>query len=409
MENYSLFELNEYVRRILALNLSEPVWIRAEIAQFDVSKGHAYVTLIEKEAENGEIIAESRANIWASTYRRLKRKIGKDLKSILQEGMEVLIEVTVDFHERYGLKLVIQNVDISYTIGKMALQRQKVIEALQKKDLLGKNTLLELPLVLQRIAVISSSTAAGLQDYLQQIGNNPYGYEYINALFPASVQGINAEKEIIAQLEKIALRKEDFDIVIIIRGGGAKLDLAAFDAFNLCASIANFPLPVLSGIGHETDDSVADLVVHTALKTPTAVADYIIHHNMQFEASILEIGQFLQNTAFEYTQSEKLDLQSIEQYIQTTGLSILTEASYEISALKQQLDRTVVHSLEKEKEKLIQLDKICDILSPELTLQRGFSMTLKKGKVINTSSKLKKGDKITTLFADNQKVDSIVD
>ena len=189
MKTYSLFELNEFIRRIIALNLAEALWVQGEFAQVSESRGHYYINLIQKEDDNNEIIAQASAILWAKDFRRLKREKGKTLNQLLQSGLQVLIKVRADFHERYGLKLIIEDIDPSYTLGQLELQRRAIIEKLHKEKLLHKNNQHPLPYVLQRIAVVSSSTAAGYQDFLKQLNNNPYGYTFNNKLFPAAVQG----------------------------------------------------------------------------------------------------------------------------------------------------------------------------------------------------------------------------
>jgi len=402
MDTYSLHELNEYIRRILALNLQESLWIHAEIAQMDASKGHYYLNLIQKSEEDEQIIAQSAAIIWSATYRKLKRKLGKTANEVLQEGMEVLIQVKIDFHERYGLKLLIEDIDPAYTLGKLAVKRQKIVEELLALGLIEKNSGLHLPPVLQRIAIISSENAAGLQDFVQQLQNNPYGYKFQNHLFPTAVQGINAEKEIIAQLKRIAKQKTKFDCVAIVRGGGSKLDLAAFDGLELCKAVANMPLPVLSGVGHDVDESVLDLVAHTALKTPTAVADFIITRNLHFESTMIEGGNLLRNLLQEHVKEQAYLLQNLEQFIQMQSQQQLAEQQQMLQFITQELPIATQRLLKDANRELDSLDKIAAALSPEATLKRGFTITYHKGKAIHSGKGLKKGDEIETEFSDKK-------
>ena len=276
MQSYSLFELNEYVRRVFALNFQEAIWVRCEIAQINASRGHFYLNLIEKSSEKETVIAQSSAILWAGQYRQLRRKYKKLLDSLLQNGIAILIQVKVDFDERYGLKLLIEDIDPSYTVGQMELKRQAILETLLKKGLLEVNSRIRLPKAIQRIAIISSESAAGLQDYLNHLAINAYGYQFSNQLFSAAMQGANVEKEVLQQLKKIALLKENYDVVIIIRGGGSKLDLAAFDNLELGMAIAKFPLPVLVGIGHEIDETILDRVAHTSLKTQPPLQTFLL-------------------------------------------------------------------------------------------------------------------------------------
>lgn len=402
MDSYSLFELNEYIRRILALNLQDAMWIRAEISQLDISKGHYYINLVQKSEESEEIVAQALAIIWAGTYSKLKRKLGKDTSSILQDGMEVMLQVRVDFHERYGLKLLIEDIDPAYTLGKLAAKRQKVIQELYDLNLLNKNEQVRMPPVLQHIAIISSENAAGLQDFIQQLENNPYAYRFKYTLFPSAVQGVNAEKEMLKQLKKIDKRKADFDCVAIVRGGGSKLDLAAFDGLDLGKAVANMPIPVISGVGHDVDESVLDLVVHTALKTPTAVADFIITRNLHFESMMIEGGNLLQNLFQEKVKAENHLLQNIAQFIKIHSQQQITEHQQVLNYVATELPLATQRLLKDAHKDLTNLDKICQTLSPEATLKRGFTITYLNGSAIDEGDLLKKDDIIETEFLDKK-------
>lgn len=399
MKAYTLFELNEYIRQVFALNFGDALWINAEIAQLGESRGHHYISLIQKSVEDAEIIAQSEAILWAGNLRQLKRRLGKVVDQILQEGVSVLVQVKIDFHERYGLKLIIEDIDISYTFGKLALERQAIIESLRKKRLLDKNEQLTLPSVVQRIALISSENAAGLQDYISQLRENPYGYDFRNHLFPANVQGVHAEAQILAQLERIRLRKSEFDAVVIIRGGGSKLDLGAFDSLDLCIMVAKFPLPVLSGIGHDIDETVLDLVAHTALKTPTAVAEFLINRNLHFESKILELGTVLQFLAQQQIEEQQYQLQSIEQYLNLQTQQIIQTEQHNLQFLQQQLNHTAFQTIEKAQLQLNNFEQIINLLDPDATLKRGFSITYHQGNPITKNSKLKAGDLLETKLA----------
>lgn len=396
MQSYSLFELNEYIRRVFALNFQEAVWIRCEIAQINASRGHFYLNLIEKSKEQEAIIAQSSAVLWASTYRKLRREHKKTLDSLLQNGVAVLLKAKVDFDERYGLKLMIEEIDPSYTMGQMELKRQAILEALLKQGLLDVNSQIPLPPVIQRIAIISSESAAGLQDYLNHVGLNAYGYQLSNQLFPAAMQGENVEKEVLRQLKKIALLKENYDAVVIIRGGGSKLDLAAFDNLALGKTIAQFPLPVFVGIGHEIDETILDRVAHTSLKTPTAVADFLINRILHFESMIIECKNFIRNAANYRIQEENGQLSYLKRMIQLQGQNQLKQANTTFIQVQQRLPLAAKNSLNLAKNTLVQLEKVCQLLAPETALKRGFSITTANGKVVTKKSQVKKGDVLVT-------------
>ncbi|MEM6321430.1 MAG: exodeoxyribonuclease VII large subunit [Bacteroidota bacterium] len=404
MQSYSLFELNEYIRRVFVLNFQEAVWVRCEVAQVNCSRGHYYLNLIEKSEEKGTVIAQSSAVLWSRQYRQLKRKHKSLLDQLLQNGVTILVRVKVDYDERYGLKLMVEDIDPSYTVGQMELKRQAILEALLQRGLLRLNHQKNLPAVVQSVAVISSETAAGLQDYLNQIAINSYGYQINNQLFPAAMQGENVEKEVLQQLKKIAFLKDNYDAVVLIRGGGSKLDLAAFDNLAIGEMIAQFPLPVLVGIGHEIDETILDQVAHTSLKTPTAVADFLINRLLHFESSILEAQNYIRNVARSILQEEKGQLAYCQKMLQVQAVNKIHAATNVVVQLRQRLPLVANHQLTLAKNQLNQLEKVCHLLAPETALKRGFSITTLKGKVVTNKRDVKKGDELTTqLFQGNIK------
>ena len=404
MPSISLFELNEYIRRVFALNFQEAIWVRCEIAQINASRGHYYLNLIEKSVEKETVIAQSSAIIWASQYRQLRRKHKKLLDDLLRNGRAVLLQVKVDYDERYGLKLMVEDIDPSYTMGQMELQRQAILKALLKQGLLNKNKEVPLPTVIQRVAIISSESAAGLQDYLNQIATNPYGYQLSNQLFTAAMQGANVEKEVLQQLKRIAFVKENYDAVVIIRGGGSKLDLAAFDNLAIGQAVAKFPLPVLVGIGHEIDETILDRVAHTSLKTPTAVAEFLINRLLHFESNVVEHKNFILNAANYLLQEEKSQLTYLQKMLQLQANTQLKGAKTELTQLQIRLPLATKNHLTLAKHSLAQLEKVCELLAPETALKRGFSITTHNGKVVTDKKQVKKGDiLITQLLKDSIK------
>ena len=281
--SYSLYELNEYIRRVIALNFAEPIWVNAEISQIKEVRGNVYMDLVYHDDQTNEIKAQISAGIWFKSYLFLKNKLGALLPSLLSEGTHVLLKVQVEFTERYGMKLIVEDIDPSFTIGQMEMNRQKILQKLFDEGLTHQNKLTKLPVVIQRIAVISSDNAAGYIDFINHLSQNPYGYQFKTTLFRASLQGQNTEREVCQALNDISEDASKYDCTVIIRGGGSKLDLAWFDNFNIGARIAKSPIPVMTGIGHDINATVADTVAHTTLKTPTAAADFIISHNICFE------------------------------------------------------------------------------------------------------------------------------
>lgn len=274
----SLYELHQQIREELEVAFPDSYWVVAEVAQVNVDrrKGHCYLTLVDKGDDARQTLAQAKATIWSSRYQMLGRYFEEKTGQPLRAGLKVLLQATVRFHELYGLSLDITSIDPNYTIGDLARQRLETLKRLEAEGLLEANKELELPLVPQRLAVISSATAAGFQDFIHQLEHNTYGYIFQTTLFPAVVQGNEAPASVAQAFAQVAQYSEAFDAIVLIRGGGSQTDLSCFDDYKIAAAIGNAPLPVLTGIGHERDESIADLVAHTRLKTPTAVAGFLI-------------------------------------------------------------------------------------------------------------------------------------
>jgi exodeoxyribonuclease VII large subunit len=262
--SYTLLELNQYIRRVISLNFDQPVWIECEIGQASFSRGHWYFDLIQKENET--IAAQCQAALWASVYFFLKKKSPVAPEEILKQGMAVKIKVNVDYHERFGLKLIIEDIDSSFTIGMLEMQRQAILLEIKQRNLVRKNAEAYLPSVVQRVAVISSDKAAGWKDFIKHLTDNPYGYDIAADLYQAAMQGSQVETEILQCLDEIDSGRENYDAVAIIRGGGGRTDLAAFDNLAIALRIAEFQLPVFIGIGHEIDQCVLDIVAYKSDK-----------------------------------------------------------------------------------------------------------------------------------------------
>lgn len=402
MKSYSLHEVNEFIRRILALNLPEALWIRCEIAQVSEARGHHFLELVQKADESDEIIAQASAVIWQGAYRKLRSKIGLIINDLLQEGIEIQIKAKIDFNERYGLKIIIEDIDPTYTLGKLEMRRQQTIEVLQQTNLMGRNALVPLSPVLQRIAVLSSERAAGYQDFSKHLEKNPYGYQFRCQIFKTAMQGDQVQPEMLKQLKLIEQQKERFDCVVIIRGGGARLDLAAFDGLELCRAVAQFPLPVLTGIGHDVDETVLDMVAHSALKTPTAVADFIINRNLLFESALVNYGQRLRIFSLQQLKNQALLLQNLQQKLQLQSGRKLGEANRMLDFIKNQIPDLIKYKLQDQRHQLDKLEKVVQLLSVEATLKRGFTITQKNGKILRSAKEVESGDQLTTRFSDGE-------
>ena len=399
---YSLYELNEYIRRVLALNLPEAVWIEAEIAQIKQSRGHYFLTLIQKEEEGETLLAQSEAVLWERTFRRIRRKNGKLVSEVMQGGMRVKLQVKVDFNERYGLKLVVEDLEPSFTLGALELQKRAALERLQKEELLGLNKQLPLPPVLQQIAVLSSPEAAGFQDFVTQLEQNAYGYAFQWQLFPIAVQGQKVLPDLKKQLKKIRHLQSAYDCVVLIRGGGGRTDLAAFDQYSLGAELAKCPLPVFTGIGHEIDNTIADQVSFLALKTPTAAAEYLISHHLDFERQLHQLALQLQNLGLYQLRNDKLRLSKLEQNLYFLCKGQQERAQNQLQILEEKIPRYFLHQLEKKRQQFDQLRSAIKLIQPENLLRRGYSLTYQNGQLLRSVQEVEPGDEITTHLQDGQ-------
>ncbi len=394
MQTYTLYELNEYLRRVLALNMRDAVWISCEISTIKPSGGHYYMELVEKDGD--EIVAQSNAVLWKNQHKKLVGKLGFELPGLLREGIQILAKVRVHFHEKFGLKLHIEDLDAAYTLGQMELKRREIITRLKREGLLRRNAEIPLSRVLQRVAVISSAQAAGWKDFEEHIAYNPSDYRVDIQLFTARMQGKFLESDVLKQLAKIEKRNRSFDVVVIIRGGGSRLDLSWFDSYELGRRIAKFPLPVLTGIGHETDETVTDLVAHSALKTPTAVAQKILNTFLEFDDHLNIIQNNIYNNIFNKIQTETHRLDTLTRQLEYKAKNNIQQAAQMLEFIQTHLSRLAAMRLNEAEKHLAHLEHTCHILSPEFALQRGFSITLKDGKPIDDVKRLKKGDEIET-------------
>ncbi len=403
MKSYSLFELNEYIKRVIALNFEEAIWIKAEISQVKESRGNVYIDLIQKDERDDSVIAQASAAIWYKSLLFIKKKLGELTDSILQDGIEVNVKVKVGFHERYGMKLSIEDIDASYTMGQVEINRQKIIERLKKAELLERNAMIYMPPVLQRIAIIASETSAGYKDFEAQLANNGYGYIFHTTLFHVAVQGRSTSDEVSAALKEIHTRDKEYDVAIIIRGGGSKIDLSGFDDYNIGHAIATNKVPIITGIGHEIDLSVADIVAHTYLKTPTAVANFIIDHNLHFEAEIDYLSQQISNQVSNRLKLEQSSLDQIEHILSTKPLELIKWNDEKLDQIKNETKQATKYLINKLKEELKNVEQLITAVKPENILKKGFSYIQKNDKVIGSKKHLKSGDLIDIVFVDGKK------
>ncbi len=399
MTSITLSELTTQIQETIRSNFDSSVWIRAEISELRENPGgHCYLELIEKDNGSDTILAKTKATIWANTYRMLKPYFESSTGQVLRSGLNVLVAVTVEFHVVYGFSLNIRDIDPTFTIGEMAARRLQIIRRLKADGIADMNKQLELPVLPQRLAVISSATAAGYGDFCDQLKNDNFAFNI--KLFPAIMQGDQAEGSIIAALEKIYENIDLFDVVVIIRGGGATTDLACFDSYDLALNCAQFPLPVLAGIGHQRDISILDIVAHTSVKTPTAAAEFLISLMQQAENEVNSI-------LLEITDSVKNKIEDEFRFFDLTQMRIrqvltswVIRKTHKLDNLKTGLQSAVRLRFLKENNRLALLENNIETHSPIYLLKHGYTISSLNGKRITSINQVKKGVKIRTFVAD---------
>ena len=402
----SLSQLNGLIKSAIIDTLPDQYWIVAEVADIKLNqKGHCYLELVEKQ--ESATIAQIKGTIWSYEYRSIGSRFQKATGEQLRRGMKILFLASVTFHEVYGLSLNIKEIDPAYTMGEMARKKREVIERLRKEGIIERNRTLDLPLVPQRIAVISSPTAAGYGDFFSHLDNNAYGYRFLHALFPALMQGPEAEQSIITALSSIAKTKRTFDLVVIIRGGGSVVDLNCLDGHPLASAVALFPLPVITGIGHDKDDTVVDIVAHTKMKTPTAVADFLISGARSFEESVLGLENLLAGYAERRLRDEQQKLASYGQRLSLAPARLLTIHQNRLMIVRQDIVNHANKFFITMKNRLGSREQAIRHLDPAQVLKRGYSITTHNGRIIKKAHLLKNGMTIETLLYDGR-VTSIV-
>ncbi|HDZ84710.1 MAG TPA: exodeoxyribonuclease VII large subunit [Nitrospirae bacterium] len=393
-EVLSLFELNNLIRNVIEGSLPDTFLVTAEIASCNV-KNHCYMTLVDKA--DGQIRAETGAVIWADRYRSIARTFERQTGTALAKGIKILIEAEVSFHERYGLKLNIINIDPSYTIGEMAVRRKEVLERLTKEGLIERNRELEFPLVPQRIGIVSSSTAAGYEDLMVHLENNSYSYKFTTTLYEAIMQGDRAEESVAAALGRCAEDASSLDLVVIVRGGGGQVDLHCFDSYGIGKAIAMLPVPVISGIGHQRDVTVVDEVSNMRAKTPTAVADMIITTVKDFEDRLDSSAHSLVRFTREMTSEMKSALSALSKILEAAARNELVDNSHRLGAFIKGLQYSLKF-IKNEGQRLRSGEGNIKLLDPRSILKRGYSITYNNDKAVRAASDVKTGDSLRTVF-----------
>ena len=407
MERLTLLELNQTIKATLDANLMPTYWVVAEIGELRTHQsGHCYLELVEKS--NDKVIAKSRATIWSYTYRNLSVWFEGMTGQSLKKGLKILCNASVQYHELYGFSLNIKDIDANYTLGERARRRQEVINQLQSEGIFDLNKELRLPEVAHNIAVISSPSAAGYGDFIEQLEKNPKGYDFNIQLCKATMQGDNAAESIINSLLTIHNQGPKFDLVVIIRGGGSQIDLDCFDNYELAAHIAQFPFPVLTGIGHERDETIADLVAHTRLKTPTAVAEFLIGGLLAFEDR-LDLGfSRLYHLTKGVVKNQEQSLLIKEQNLKAILTGTIHLEENRINSYGKDLKSLVQQRFINEKYKIEIKEKALKLLDPENAFRRGYTLTTLGGKPIKQENP-EIGDQIVTHAARLRLTSSITD
>ena len=400
MEQLTLKELNTTVKSILTKGLAPSYWVVAEISELRLSStGHCYLELVEKQGQ--QILAKSKAIIWANIYANLSLWFEKMTSSELKAGMKILCNAAVQYHEVFGMSLNIRDIDASFTIGEKAAHRQKTINQLAEESVLTMNKELPLNVVLQDIAIISSPTAAGYGDYIDELKHNANNYHFNTCLYEAVMQGSTSAQSIINALHKIYESDVAYDVVVIIRGGGSQIDLDSYDTYDLSAHIAQFPIPIITGIGHERDESVVDIVAHTALKTPTAVAEFIINSSATYESNLAECLRKINATSNQEIIAHQQKLGQLNTLLTLASKSLILAKRYTFSSLSTQLQKVTKFHIHNQHQSLDSLRNNLGVLSPENVLKRGYSMTTSNGQLVTKNSKLRKGDQLITETSDH--------
>ena len=417
----TLREFNNRIKRLLNNPAVCNCWICADLSDVNVRGGHCYLELLEKDERTGATVAKMRGIIWANRFAYLRQKFlqvtGQDLRS----GMKVMLEVSVNYHEQYGISLIITDIDPSYTLGDMERLRREILARLKADGIIDMNKQLDFPAVPQRIAIVSAAGAAGYGDFMNQLHNNAYGLQFYTCLFPAVMQGKETVPSVTAALDRINRHIDLFDCVVIIRGGGSTSDLNSFDDYNLAANVAQFPLPVVVGIGHERDVTILDYVACRRVKTPTAAAELLIGCGVEALAHIDELREAIVSTAREYitearrqvqylsgtipliagniVERNRARLQHIMQIVPLTAQSRIAQGNERLQFFLKQMQQASAQTIMREKMRLTAIYEKVQILSPQNTLRRGYSLTTVNGHAVTDASQLAAGDTITTHLA----------
>ena len=395
---FPLSKLTEAIERVINAHCSKLVWVKAEIVKLNhyPHTGHCYPDLVEKRA--GKIVAELRGNIWSSNFEMINSKFKTVLGEELWDDMTVVIQASVTYHPVYGLALNIVDIDPEYTLGELAKQRTEAIRKLKEEDLFAANKQRVLPQLPKTIAIISVSSSKGYQDFMNVLEENPWGYKFHPLLFPAILQGERAVTTITAQLERIRKHKKLFDAVAIIRGGGGEIGLSCYDSYSLAKAIALFPLPVLTGIGHSTNETVSELVSYKSFITPTKIAEFLLQEFHNFSMPLKEGSEKIESAANLLFERQEKAINEAQRSFRFLSRRILDRNMNQLQHFQNSLLSRSRSILQQEKAELRNVANSIELLSPQNILKRGYSITRKDGRVVRDADALNEGDLVETEF-----------
>lgn len=428
--NLTLLQLNNLVRQTIEYSMRESYWVEAELSECRESGGHCYMELIQKDDYTNTPVAKAFARCWKSTWMNVRPRFERVTGQQLHAGMKVLLKVKAQFHEAYGFSWIVSDIDPNYTMGDMARRRQEIIRILKEEGVFDLNKQLPIPMFALRIAVISSATAAGYGDFCNQLMDNEYNFAFQTRLFQSVMQGEQVEESIISALNAINENIDDYDVVVIIRGGGGTSDLSGFDTLSLAENVANFPLPVITGIGHDRDESILDMVSCVRVKTPTAAAAYLIDNLAETLFRIEEAGRRIVDAVRHRMETEKMRISRIQNFLpmavtlkKTKEENRLQQLSvrmqgvvtqklmlehHRLDALEERIPNVIKNRLDKERYRLEMLEQRTNVVDPIHILRRGYSIALHDGVAIKSPSQLKKGDSLSIVMASGV-INAVVD
>lgn len=392
---FTLLELNRMVRETIERQMDGKYWVEAELSDLH-DRNHCYMELVENDPFGPTPLAKARAVCWANRWTALRSKFERQTQQQLRPGIKVRMMVTPTFHEAYGFAYQVSDIDPDYTLGDIVRKRMEIIRQLKEAGIFDLQRELVLPRFAQRIAVISSAQAAGYGDFCHQIDDNSYGLSFSHELFAAIMQGEQVEQSVIAALDRINARIDEFDVVVIIRGGGATTDMSGFDTLALAENVANFPLPIITGIGHDRDECILDMVSYMRVKTPTAAAAFLIDHLSEVYAALVSARERISRIAERHLAYEKMRLKQLADRIPTLFALTRERQTKRIDALAHRLDSAATQRLERERHRLQLVAQRAQAQDPIHILRRGYSITLHNGHALRSGDELADGDIIET-------------